>query len=131
MFYGNGWTFLFLPDVYGREHYNDMLYPGEGTRFLLTGAPFHSMAATCALPMSIFGGGILCPGYRHRGMATSDISDYLRHATVTKAAMTPWMLEDIARKPDARWYIEKFESVLFGGGQSSFDLTSVHDHKIG
>lgn len=116
LYYGNAWTFLFLPGYDGHEQYSDLLYPEDGTRVLLTGTPFHAMAATCALPMSVFGGGVLCPGYRHRAIATSDIADYLRYANVTKAAMTPWMMESLAREPNAEEYIQKFETVLFGGG---------------
>lgn len=116
VFYGNAWTYVFLPGAHGREQYCDLMYPGDGTRFLLTGTPFHAMAATCALPMTIFGRGVLCPGFRHRALATSDIADYLRYANVTKAAMTPWMMESLAREPNAQRYMEKFETVLFGGG---------------
>lgn len=119
IFYGNAWEFVFLPDIHGREYYCDLMYPGEGTRFLITSSPFHAMAATCALPMSVFGRGILCPGYRHRALATSDIGGYLRYANVTKAAMTPWMMETLAREPDAQQYIEPFETVLFGGAMLS------------
>ncbi|KAL1850999.1 hypothetical protein Daus18300_012733 [Diaporthe australafricana] len=116
LFYGNAWTYIFLPDVYGREHFHDLMYPGNGTRFLLTSAPFHAMSATCALPMSVFGQGILCPGFRHRAITTGDIREYLEYARVTKAALTPWMMEDVARKPNPERYIKPFESVLFGGG---------------
>ncbi|KAK7706321.1 hypothetical protein SLS64_007661 [Diaporthe eres] len=94
-FYGNAWTYLFLPDVYGREHFVDLMYPGNGTRFLLTSAPFHAM---------------------HRAITTGDIREYLEFAKVTKAALTPWMMEDVARKPNPERYIKPFESVLFGGG---------------
>lgn len=64
----------------------------------------------------------MSPGYRHRALATSDIGDFLNYATVTKAAMTPWMMEDLARKPDAQRYIESFECVLFGGGKLTAKL---------
>lgn len=93
------------------------MYPGRDTRFLLTSAPFHAMSATCALPMSVFGEGTLCPGFRHRAITTGDIREYLEFARVTKAALTPWMMEDVARKPNPERYIKPFESVLFGGGE--------------
>lgn len=117
LFYGNAWTYIFLPEVYGREHFYDLMYPGNGTRFLLTSAPFHAMSATCALPMSVFGQGTLCPGFRHRAITTGDIREYLEFARVTKAALTPWMMEEIARRPNPERYIKPFESVLFGGGE--------------
>lgn len=79
------------------------------------------MSATCALPMSVFGEGTLCPGFRHRAITTGDIREYLEFANVTKAALTPWMMEDVARKPNPERYIKPFESVLFGGGESKFN----------
>ena len=75
------------------------------------------MSATCALPMSVFGEGTFCPGFRHRAITTGDIREYLDFAKVTKAALTPWMMEDVARKPNPERYIKPFESVLFGGGE--------------
>lgn len=67
--------------------------------------------------MSVFGEGILCPGFRHRAITTGDIREYLEFAKVTKAALTPWMMEDVARKPNPERYIKPFTSVLFGGGE--------------
>lgn len=123
MYYGNAWNYIFLPDVHGRAHFNQLLYPGAGTRFLLVTAPWHAMSATCSLQMSVFGGGVLCPGFRHRAMGTADIGGFLEHARVTRAALTPWMMEDVARRPNAKDYIEKLEAVLFGGGRSRFFLS--------
>ncbi|KUI71790.1 Acetyl-coenzyme A synthetase 1 [Cytospora mali] len=125
IFYGNAWDIIFLPDVHGREHYCDLLCLEEGTRFLITSAPFHVMSATCAIAMTVFGRGIFHPGYRHRVMSTSEIGHYLKYANVTKAAMTPWMMEDIAVKPDAQRYIERLDSVLFGGAILSPFASSV------
>jgi hypothetical protein len=67
--------------------------------------------------MSVFGEGTFCPGFRHRAITTGDIREYLEFAKVTKAALTPWMMEDVARKPNPERYIKPFESVLFGGGE--------------
>ncbi|KAK2602112.1 hypothetical protein N8I77_008672 [Diaporthe amygdali] len=131
LFYGNAWTYIFLPEVYGREHFYDLMYPGNGTRFLLTSAPFHAMSATCALPMSVFGQGTLCPGFRHRAITTGDIREYLEFARVTKAALTPWMMEELARRPNPERYIKPFESVLFGGAVLSPHASSIwakHTH---
>lgn len=103
--------------MHGRPHFHRLTYPGDGTRFLLVTAPWHAMSASCSLQMSVFGRGIFCPGFRHRAMGTGDISSFLEHAGVTVAALTPWMMEDVARKPNAKEYIEKLEAVLFGGGK--------------
>lgn len=116
MYYGNAWNFIFLPDVHGRAHFHRLTYPGAGTRFLLVTAPWHAMSASCSLQMSVFGQGTLCPGFRHRAMGTGDISGFLEYARVKVAALTPWMMEDVARKPDAKRFIEKLDAVLFGGG---------------
>ncbi|ROV93607.1 hypothetical protein VMCG_08113 [Cytospora schulzeri] len=62
---------------------------------------------------------------RHRALATSDIADYLKYANVTKAAMTPWMMESLAREPDAQRYIEPFDTVLFGGAILSSFASSI------
>lgn len=50
----------------------------------------------------------------HRGAKPSDICYILDHANVTKAILTPWIMEDIARRPDAQRYIEPFEKVMYG-----------------
>lgn len=117
MYYGNAWNFVFLPDVNGRTHFHRLTYPGDGTRFLLATAAWHAMSASCSLQMSVFGKGVFCPGYRHRAMATGDVGAFLEHARVQVAALTPWMMEDVARKPNAKEYIEKLDAVLFGGGE--------------
>lgn len=116
LYYGNAWNFVFLPDVHGRKHFHRLTYPGDGTRFLLVTAPWHAMSASCSLQMSVFGRGVLCPGFRHRAMGTGDIGAFLTHARVRVAALTPWMMEDVARKDNAKEYIERLDVVLFGGG---------------
>lgn len=117
LYYGNAWSFVHLPDVNGRPHLHEVLYPGDSKRLLHVSAPWHAMAATSALQASIFGRGVLCPGFRHRTIGTADICDFLEHAGVTVAVLIPWMMEDVARKPNAQQYIEKLDVVIFGGGQ--------------
>lgn len=66
---------------------------------------------------SVFGEAVVCPGFRHRATGTTDVRGFLEHANVQQAVLTPWMMEDVARQPDAEHYIRKLEVVLFGGGQ--------------
>lgn len=117
LYYGRAWALVFLPDVHGRRHFHRLTYPGAGTRFLLVTAPWHAMAAACSLQMGVFGRGVLCPGFRHRAMATGDVAAFLARGRVTVAALTPWMMEDVARRADAKECIERLDAVLFGGGQ--------------
>lgn len=126
LYYGNAWNFIFLPDVHGRSHFHALTYPGEGTRFLLVTAPWHAMSASCSLQMGVFGKGILCPGFRHRAMGTGDVCGFLEHANVKVAALTPWMMEDVAKKENAKEYIERLDEVLFGGGRL-LSLLSLHE----
>lgn len=50
-------------------------------------------------------------------MNTTDICDILEYGNIKIAGLTPWMMEDVARKPNAKQYIENLEAVLFGGGK--------------
>lgn len=50
----------------------------------------------------------------HRGALPTDMCPLLDHANVTKAILTPWIMEDIARRPDAQKYIQPFDKVMYG-----------------
>ena len=105
-----------LPDAYGRSQCYELSAVGDGVRFISVTLPYHIMSAQYALNLSVFGGGVFVPGFRHRGVDTTDIYSIIENARVTKAILTPWMMEDIARKPNAKDYIERFSKVCFGGG---------------
>lgn len=107
---------LALPDAHGRAHCLEISAVGDGVRFLTVTLPYHAMSAQYALNLSVFGGGVFVPGFRHRGVDAADIYAIIENARVTAATMTPWMMEDVARKPNARDYIEGFDKVCFGGG---------------
>ncbi|RYP29495.1 hypothetical protein DL767_006685 [Monosporascus sp. MG133] len=108
-----------LPDVDGYTHCLEVSAPGDGVRFLTVTLPYHALSAQCALNLSVFGGGVFVPGFRHRGVQASDIYAIIENANVTKAILTPWMMEDIARNPNAKDYIQGFEKVCFGGAALS------------
>ena len=105
-----------LPGAHGREQFLEFSTMGDGTRFVLVSLPYHVMSAQYAMSISVFGGGVFIPGFRHRGVDTKDIYGIMENARATKASLTPWMLEDVARHPNAKYYIERFEKVCFGGG---------------
>ncbi|RYP43923.1 hypothetical protein DL768_009554 [Monosporascus sp. mg162] len=104
-----------LPDVDGYAHCLELSTPGDGVRFLMVTSPYHAMSAQYAMNLSVFGGGVFVPGFRHRGVQASDIYAIIENANATKAILTPWMMEDIARNPNAKNYIQGFEKVCFGG----------------
>ncbi|RYO79002.1 hypothetical protein DL762_008392 [Monosporascus cannonballus] len=108
-----------LPNVDGYTHCLELSTPGDGVRFLMVTSPYHAMSAQYALNLSVFGGGVFVPGFRHRGVQASDIYAIVENANVTKGMLTPWMMEDIARNPNAKDYIQRFEKVCFGGATLS------------
>ncbi|RYP77415.1 hypothetical protein DL771_001210 [Monosporascus sp. 5C6A] len=108
-----------LPDIDGYTHNLDVIAPGDGVRFLTVTLPYHAMSAQYGLNASVFGGGVFVPGFRHRAVQASDIYAIIENANVTKAILTPWMMEDIARNPNAKDYIQGFEKVCFGGATLS------------
>ncbi|KAK7756796.1 hypothetical protein SLS62_001239 [Diatrype stigma] len=110
---------LALPDAHGLPHCLELSAVGDGVRFLTVTLPYHAMSAQYALNLSVFGGGVFVPGFRHRGVDAADIYAIIEHARVTAATLTPWMMEDIARRGDARRYIEGFDKVCFGGAALS------------
>ncbi|KAK7744856.1 hypothetical protein SLS53_003089 [Cytospora paraplurivora] len=125
-----------LPDVCGREHLQTLHKPGKGVRFIMVTLPFHALSAGFAMIMSVFGGAIFVPGrsltetgcdaagpvadpvfegFAHRAVRPDEICDILDHANVTRSLFTPWMMETIARHPNARSYIEPFDSAMYCG----------------
>ncbi|RYP76208.1 hypothetical protein DL769_003679 [Monosporascus sp. CRB-8-3] len=108
-----------LPDVDGYAHYMELSTAGDGVRFLMVTSPYHAMSAQYAMNLSVFGGGVFVPGFRHRGVQASDIYAIIENSNVTKAILTPWMVEDIARHPNAKDYIQGFEKVCVGGAAIS------------
>ncbi|RYO94510.1 hypothetical protein DL764_007829 [Monosporascus ibericus] len=108
-----------LPDVDGYTHVLDVSAPGDGVRFLAVTLPYHALSSQCAMVLSVFGKGVFVPGFRHRGVQASDIYAIIENANVAKAILTPWMMEDIARNPNAKDYIQGFKKVCFGGAALS------------
>lgn len=91
-----------LPDMMGRPHVLDyMAGPNMGSRFLMTTPPFHAMSAVFVMAISVFGGSVFLPGFRHRATAVTDAGLLLEHARPDKLTFTPWMMEEVARRPDA------------------------------
>ncbi|CAJ2500899.1 Uu.00g037520.m01.CDS01 [Anthostomella pinea] len=107
-----------LPDVEGWTHFL-LSKLGKGVRFLVPSAPFHALCSMGSLCSSVFGGAVFVPGLRHRAVEPSEICDVLTHCGATKAVLVPWMMEEVARRPDARDYIESLEVVCFGGAALS------------
>ncbi|RYP05428.1 hypothetical protein DL765_009844 [Monosporascus sp. GIB2] len=108
-----------LPDVDGYTRFLETSAPGDGVRFLMVTLPYHASSAQCAMVLSVFGKGVFVPGFRHRSVQASDIYAIIENANITKAILTPWMMEDIARNPNAKDYIQPFEKVCFGGAALS------------
>ncbi|ROW00362.1 hypothetical protein VMCG_07241 [Cytospora schulzeri] len=104
-----------LPDVCGRQHLQALHKPGKGVRFIMVTLPFHALSAGFAMIMTVFGGGIFVPGFSHRAVRPEEICDILEHANVTQSLFTPWMMDYIARQPDAQRYIEPFDSAMYCG----------------
>lgn len=68
--------------------------------------------------ISVFGKTVFLPGFRHRTAVASEVHLLLPYANASKAFFTPWVMEEIARRPDAADLIKPFEHVCFGGGES-------------
>lgn len=66
--------------------------------------------------LAVFGKVVIVPGFRHRGVNPEDLFDLLPQAKCTQGVLMPWMMEDIARRPDAETFIRPFDHVVFGGG---------------
>ncbi len=105
-----------LPDVEGRPHTLDYISLKPGQRTLVPTPPYHTGAAHSAFATSVFGGGIFVPGLRHRTPGINEICTIIEHANVSAATFTPWIVEDIARRPDGERYMKGFDRVLVGGG---------------
>ncbi|KAF3767061.1 acetyl-CoA synthetase-like protein [Cryphonectria parasitica EP155] len=116
---------LLLDDVQGRKHCLLLTHPGEGVRYLLNTSPAHAISAGFMMCLSVFGRAIVIPGFRHHGVSPSDLCQILPQAKVTKGIMTPWMMEDLSRRPDAGDFIRPFEHVCFGGAVLSKFAASV------
>ncbi|KUI55865.1 Acyl-CoA synthetase family member 2, mitochondrial [Cytospora mali] len=106
---------LLLEDVAGRRHTLMLCHPGEGVRYMMPTSPFHAISCGFSMCMSIFGKTVILPGFRDRGVDASEICLLLASSNATKAFFTPWMMEAIARRKDAKRFIEPLESVVFGG----------------
>lgn len=68
---------------------------------------------------------ILEKGFAHRAVRPEEICDILDHANVTQSLFTPWMMDHIARQPNAQAYIEPFESAMYCGAFLSEEAASV------
>ncbi|KAI0469801.1 acetyl-CoA synthetase-like protein [Xylariaceae sp. FL0804] len=90
-------------------------YAEHSGRFILAVPPYHASSSTAGMFMSVFSGGTLIPGFRHRSLDSKDICDVLRHARASTAILMPWMMELIAREPDAKDYMQSLKFVSVGG----------------
>ncbi|CAN8102668.1 unnamed protein product [Discula destructiva] len=108
----------------GRGHALEWTHPGKGVRGLLFAPPFHGISAG-ALVRSVFGGGVYIPGFRHRPVGTQDVCAILEHSMATTAIMTPFMMEDVARRPDAAQFIKRLEAVYFAGATLSPQASKI------
>lgn len=61
----------------------------------------------------------LIPGFAHRAVRPEEICDILDYANVTQALFTPWMMDHIARQPNAQSYIEPFDLAMYCGANIS------------
>lgn len=75
------------------------------------------MLTRCTQSITVFGKAVLLPGFRDRGVDASEICQLLARANATKAFFAPWMMETVARRKDARKFIEPLDNVVFGGGK--------------
>jgi acyl-CoA synthetase (AMP-forming)/AMP-acid ligase II len=107
-----------MPGVDGRGHWN--WQPGVGTRYFMVASPFHSIAVVLAMTVSAFGGGILIPGFRHRPVNDVDETcDIIKHSGVTAGFMPSFVMDAIARRPDAEELIKRFNTVSYGNGKQT------------
>ncbi|CAN8102118.1 unnamed protein product [Discula destructiva] len=106
---------LLLDDACGRESYSTLTHPGEGVRYLITTSPAHSISSGLLMCISVFNKAVAVPGFRHRGVSPSDLLELLPQAKCTNGILTPWMMEDVARRPDAGKFIQEFDNVSYSG----------------
>lgn len=114
-----------LGDAAGRQTCTILTNPGEGVRYLVATAPPHAISAGFMMCMSIFNKAVVIPGFRHRSVSQSDLFDLLGQAKCTKAIFVPWMMEEVARSPDAEKFIKEFDHAAFGGAVLSAFAASV------
>ncbi|KAI0022959.1 acetyl-CoA synthetase-like protein [Xylariomycetidae sp. FL0641] len=108
-----------LPDIDGIPHNFLFCRPGEGVRMLMPSAPYHGGSALGVTAQSILGRSVLVPGFRHRLLEPKDICHVLDHARITKFVLMPWMMEEIARRPDGEEYMKRVDLAYFGGATLS------------
>lgn len=107
-----------MPRVDGRGHWN--WQPGVGTRCLMVASPFHAIAVVLAVTASIFGGGILIPGFRHRQVDdVSETCDIIKHSGVTAGFLPSFVMDAIARRPDAGELMQRFNTLSYGNGKQT------------
>lgn len=58
-------------------------------------------------------------GFAHRAVRPEEICSILDYANVKQALFTPWMMDQIARQPNAQSYIEPFDSAMYCGANIS------------
>jgi acyl-CoA synthetase (AMP-forming)/AMP-acid ligase II len=113
-----------LPDVDGRFHVSDFISPGLGVRFLMPVSPFHIISSTCAMCLSVLGGGVFVQPYRNHGVTLDNILDVFTYSRTTRALMMPFIMEAVAKKPNPQDYIKGFKRICFGGGESDHSIPS-------
>ncbi|KAH8882930.1 acetyl-CoA synthetase-like protein [Thozetella sp. PMI_491] len=107
-----------LPSTEGRERFL-VHVNAPNRRFLIPSPPSHVMGAVLCFIVTVFGGGIFVPGFRHRQAEIQDICPILDHANIDVGILAPWIMEDLARRPGGEQYMRGFEHALFGGASIS------------
>ncbi|TGJ85294.1 hypothetical protein E0Z10_g3472 [Xylaria hypoxylon] len=116
----NHYLSSFIPDVEGRRHNYDLFRMDFGTRVLLPSSPFHVISALFGMCLSVLGRGVLVLPYRNHGISNTDpLFDVCTYSKAKYVFMLPYIMEEIARKPNPENYIKNFEKVFFGGGEVS------------
>ncbi|KAL2292826.1 hypothetical protein FJTKL_07888 [Diaporthe vaccinii] len=116
---------ILLEEREGRKHCLMLSHPGEDVRYIIPTSPFHAISSGFAMCVSVFGKSVFLPGFRHRTAVASEAHLLLPYANASKAFFTPWVMEDIARRPDAAKLIKPFQHVCFGGAVLSPQAASV------
>lgn len=116
---------ILLDERKGRKHCLMLSHPGEDVRYIIPTSPFHAISSGFAMCVSVFGKSVFLPGFRHRTAVASEAHLLLPYANASKAFFTPWVMEDIARRPDAAKLIKPFQHVCFGGAVLSPQAASV------
>jgi acyl-coenzyme A synthetase/AMP-(fatty) acid ligase len=111
------------------KQYRRVCEVSEPSRFLVPFLPFHGICSLLIPVSVIFGDAVYIPGLRKRMTTLHDIRNVLKHCKADITMLSPAMVEEIVRAPDAAECLSSVKELLYGGAplhHAAAELASKH-----